>query len=273
MLPGLRGWPGDGGVGSVRRGVGCTHADRGRELHHAQEPPDQRHDGVARRTRARGSTCSTGTERAPPRGCSRPGGGIARARRRGGAPVSAKHPRPAWAPDELTATWQSASLLLGYPDERLRAHLPVVRDAAARLPEQAGRSAARGRGPPRAERAGGPAGGLRRDLRHPPPMQPLPDLLRARRHPQARGGAAAVQADLPALGFVLDAQPDSGQSCPTTCASCSSTPPRSTRRSGGSCCWTTGPGSSCCGSPCSSRRARGRAPSTAVSGDVPAVAR
>jgi nitrate reductase molybdenum cofactor assembly chaperone NarJ/NarW len=52
--------------------------------------------------------------------------------------VSAKHPRPAWARDELTVVWQSASLLLGYPDARLRAQLPVVRDAAACLPEQLG---------------------------------------------------------------------------------------------------------------------------------------
>ena len=52
--------------------------------------------------------------------------------------MSAKHPRPEWAPDELTATWQSASLLLGYPDERLRAHLPVVRDVAACLPGRLG---------------------------------------------------------------------------------------------------------------------------------------
>jgi nitrate reductase molybdenum cofactor assembly chaperone NarJ/NarW len=52
--------------------------------------------------------------------------------------VSAKHPRPTWAPDQLTVVWQSASLLLGYPDARLQELLPVVRDAAARLPEQLG---------------------------------------------------------------------------------------------------------------------------------------
>ena len=52
--------------------------------------------------------------------------------------MSARHPRPEWAPEELTATWQSASLLLGYPDEQLRGHLPVVRDAAARLPARLG---------------------------------------------------------------------------------------------------------------------------------------
>ncbi len=52
--------------------------------------------------------------------------------------MSSKHPRPAWAPDQLTVVWQSASLLLGYPDARLLAQLPLVRDAAARLPEQLG---------------------------------------------------------------------------------------------------------------------------------------
>ena len=45
----------------------------------------------------------------------------------------------------------------------------------------------------------GAAGGLRRDLRQPPAVQPVPDLLRPRGHPQARDGAAAVQADLPGL--------------------------------------------------------------------------
>jgi nitrate reductase molybdenum cofactor assembly chaperone NarJ/NarW len=52
--------------------------------------------------------------------------------------VSAKHPRPDWAPDQLTAVWQSASLLLGYPDTRLREQLPLVRDAAACLNDQLG---------------------------------------------------------------------------------------------------------------------------------------
>jgi nitrate reductase molybdenum cofactor assembly chaperone NarJ/NarW len=52
--------------------------------------------------------------------------------------VSAKHPRPTWAPDQLTVVWQSASLLLGYPDARLQEQLPVVRDAAACLPDQLG---------------------------------------------------------------------------------------------------------------------------------------
>jgi nitrate reductase delta subunit len=38
----------------------------------------------------------------------------------------------------VTATWQAASLLLGYPDDDLRARLPLLRDVVARLPEPAG---------------------------------------------------------------------------------------------------------------------------------------
>jgi len=53
--------------------------------------------------------------------------------------VTAKHPQPGWTPDQLTATWQSASLLLGYPDQRLRQQLPVVREATGILPDSLGR--------------------------------------------------------------------------------------------------------------------------------------
>lgn len=48
--------------------------------------------------------------------------------------MSAKHPTPTWPAEHLTAVWQSASLLLGYPDERLLEDLPVLRAAAAALP-------------------------------------------------------------------------------------------------------------------------------------------
>jgi nitrate reductase molybdenum cofactor assembly chaperone NarJ/NarW len=41
-------------------------------------------------------------------------------------------------PEQLTLVWQSASLLLGYPDERLLATLPVIDAAAARLPPTLG---------------------------------------------------------------------------------------------------------------------------------------
>jgi nitrate reductase delta subunit len=45
-----------------------------------------------------------------------------------------RHPAPTLPPDQLSAVWQSASLLLGYPDERLLAELPLVRRAAGSLP-------------------------------------------------------------------------------------------------------------------------------------------
>ena len=48
--------------------------------------------------------------------------------------MSPKRPAPTWSAEVLAATWQSASLLLGYPDERLRQQLPVVRDAVGILP-------------------------------------------------------------------------------------------------------------------------------------------
>lgn len=48
--------------------------------------------------------------------------------------MSPKHPRPTLPAPQLTMAWQSASLLLGYPDERLLADLDLVRAAARRLP-------------------------------------------------------------------------------------------------------------------------------------------
>jgi nitrate reductase delta subunit len=45
-----------------------------------------------------------------------------------------RHPAPRLPAEQLSAAWQSASLLLGYPDERLLAELPLVRRAAASLP-------------------------------------------------------------------------------------------------------------------------------------------
>ena len=40
--------------------------------------------------------------------------------------------------DEMQAAWQCASLLLGYPDEELLRHLPVLRDTVAQLPAPVG---------------------------------------------------------------------------------------------------------------------------------------
>ncbi|HEY6933216.1 MAG TPA: nitrate reductase molybdenum cofactor assembly chaperone [Marmoricola sp.] len=49
-----------------------------------------------------------------------------------------RRPEPALADDELTLAWQSASLLLGYPDEELLGRLDLVRTAARRLPTRVG---------------------------------------------------------------------------------------------------------------------------------------
>jgi nitrate reductase delta subunit len=49
--------------------------------------------------------------------------------------VSARHPKPQLAAPVLTTVWQSASLLLGYPDERLPGLLEPVRAALPTLPE------------------------------------------------------------------------------------------------------------------------------------------
>jgi nitrate reductase delta subunit len=50
--------------------------------------------------------------------------------------VSARHPKPHLPADQLTVAWQSASLLLAYPDERLAEALPLVRAALPTLPAQ-----------------------------------------------------------------------------------------------------------------------------------------
>jgi nitrate reductase delta subunit len=49
--------------------------------------------------------------------------------------MSARHPRPGRPERELRAAWQSAALLLAYPDERLADDLAVVRALVRTLPE------------------------------------------------------------------------------------------------------------------------------------------
>jgi nitrate reductase delta subunit len=53
--------------------------------------------------------------------------------------VRRKHPKATLAPAQLTAAWQCASLLLGYPDDDLLGRLDVVERAAAALPDAVGR--------------------------------------------------------------------------------------------------------------------------------------
>jgi nitrate reductase delta subunit len=54
--------------------------------------------------------------------------------------VSRKHPKPALPADQLLIAWQSASLLLNYPDEGLLAQLDMIRAASHRLPPAIGAS-------------------------------------------------------------------------------------------------------------------------------------
>jgi len=49
-----------------------------------------------------------------------------------------RHPAPALDEQLLSAAWQSASLVLGYPDEELLADLPLVRRAVDALPAAVG---------------------------------------------------------------------------------------------------------------------------------------
>ena len=173
-------------------------------------------------------------------------GADARARRTSTrrSPVSG-HPRPALGAHELRLAWQSTSLLLGYPDEALLARVPLVargRRPAARV---RGGSARRLPRPPGVDTAARAGHGVRRDVRPPATLLPLPDLRPARRHPAARRRAAAVQDGLPGRRRGAHRRGAAG-------------PPRGRagvrrhrgpRGRRGSCCWTTGPGWSCCGWP------------------------
>jgi len=49
-----------------------------------------------------------------------------------------RYPEPTLTPAQLTVAWQSASLLLDYPDERLLETLPTVREASRALPPATG---------------------------------------------------------------------------------------------------------------------------------------
>jgi nitrate reductase delta subunit len=53
--------------------------------------------------------------------------------------MNPKHPKPSLPPEQLSIAWQSASLLLGYPDHTLTDQLEVVRSASDRLPDALGR--------------------------------------------------------------------------------------------------------------------------------------
>jgi nitrate reductase delta subunit len=52
--------------------------------------------------------------------------------------MSGRRPKPAIPPEQLTIAWQSASLLLDYPDEDLLARADLLRSASRRLPSAIG---------------------------------------------------------------------------------------------------------------------------------------
>ena len=54
--------------------------------------------------------------------------------------MSAKAPKPAMPPEQLLIAWQSASLLLNYPDDALLGQLDLIRVASKRLPPTVGES-------------------------------------------------------------------------------------------------------------------------------------
>lgn len=52
--------------------------------------------------------------------------------------MTARHPILKYSPDILTRVWQSASILMDYPDENLFASLDLLTDVAATLPAKLG---------------------------------------------------------------------------------------------------------------------------------------
>lgn len=52
--------------------------------------------------------------------------------------MSVRAPNLKYSNDELTRTWQSASMLMDYPDENLLAHLDLLSEVAATLPAKLG---------------------------------------------------------------------------------------------------------------------------------------
>jgi nitrate reductase delta subunit len=48
------------------------------------------------------------------------------------------HPKPSLSQHQLSLAWQSASLLIGYPDELLLSQTPMLRQASAQLPDAVG---------------------------------------------------------------------------------------------------------------------------------------
>jgi len=140
VLAGLRGRAGHGGLRTVRGGLGHADADRGRELPDAAEPADDGHDGRgddgrAGRDGATGEPAQLGRPGHPPGAL--PTCRACRCRRRG-AGMTPQHLAPQLSPEQLTIAWQSASLLVSYPDEQLMSQLDLLGEAARTLPDEVG---------------------------------------------------------------------------------------------------------------------------------------
>ena len=184
---------GGGQHGLFGEGSGRADPDRGRELPDAPGPADLRHAGGARATRARRVNLLNWDGKGSPAGLFPPQGGR--------TIVSGRTaPKPTLPRDAADRSPGSRSRCCSTtPTRRCSAAADLLRSAVARPARPtSGDPLPRLPRPPRVDAAAGAPGRLRRDLRHPAPLQPLPDLLRPRRHPQARDGAAALQADLPA---------------------------------------------------------------------------
>ena len=215
VQPGLRGRPGHGRLGPVRRGL-RRHRPRSRWRTSRCCRTGRPADTIAgrRTTRPRpGQPAELGRQGPPRRPV--PAAAATTTGRRGAGPATAPTARPrrrCRAPAPVA--WQAARCCSATPTSELARAVPACCAAASPASCRAGRPSrsARSSTTSSRRRCRELARRLRRDLRPPAPLLPVPDLLRARRHPQARHGAAAVQ-DRP-TGPPASSSPTA--SCPTT---------------------------------------------------------
>ena len=214
------GGPGMGGGGRfgsssgrpVRAAVETFHALRNRQTADNAAGPSQPEPGQpAQLGRQRRTTRAVPAGTGPGR-LRRGTGGPRMSRRRTGTgrPPSLPFLEPVVAhPIERVVAHMSASLLLEYPTSSCATSSPCC--ATRRGPVRRRRSSVRP--VPRCGRGAGPrrpAGALRGDVRPAPPVRPVPELLRRRRHPAARHGPGDLRRGLPRvrLGPADDELPD-----------------------------------------------------------------
>ena len=229
VQPGLRGRPRHGRLRPVRR-VLRRRRPRSRwrtsTCCASARPPTP---PSTRRTRPAASTCSTGTARAAPTGLfppdrTEPGGAT-----RPPTPATPTEPAvrqtderrdPARSPGRSRRCCSATPTRSCWPAPAGPAgpSADAARSASAR---RCGASSTTSDATPLPR----PGRRLRRHLRPPQTVLPVPDLLRARRHPQTGHGPAAAQADL------RRGRPraSSTTNCPTTSPSCWSSPPPAPR--------------------------------------------